>query len=341
MVQGGKLCDQRVGRRDCHGLVGHNNRVYRRGLGRSSDRGVGGASLAIVLGFAVPQFGGSAHLAVGELARFASTAEQLGAASLWVGDRLLAAVNPTVGYGGKDTIPEQFRTNLDPFIALTVAATATTTARLGSSVFVAPWYPPVQLARQLTSIDVISGGRLLPGFGIGWSPEEYRAAGAPFHRRGAQLDELLDALHALWTANPARHDGERWTVGESWVNLKPVQRPHPPVYLGAFTQAGLKRVGERADGWMAAVVVPWGVSMDMLNWQRQAIDDAARAAGRDPSAIHTYVRITVADGTAVDKVADAVRALADNGYPDAFVDLLFAATGTDAYLEWVERLLAR
>jgi probable F420-dependent oxidoreductase len=294
-----------------------------------------------VLGFAVPQFGQSAHLDPGELARFASTAEQLGADSLWVGDRLLAAVNPTVGYGGKDTIPEQFRANLDPFIALTVAATATTTARLGSSVFVAPWYPPAQLARQLTSIDVISGGRLLPGFGIGWSPEEYRAAGAPFQRRGAQLDEILDALDALWIANPARHDGERWTVGESWVDLKPVQRPRPPVYLGAFTAPGLKRVGERADGWMAGVSVPDVVSLEMLNWQRQTIDDAARAAGRDPSAIHTYVRVNVAEGTAVDKVADAVKLLADNGYPDAFVDLMYVATGTDAHLEWVERLLTR
>jgi probable F420-dependent oxidoreductase len=294
-----------------------------------------------VLGFAVPQFGQSAHLDPGELARFASTAEQLGADSLWVGDRLLAAVNPTVGYGGKDTIPEQFRANLDPFIALTVAATATTTARLGSSVFVAPWYPPAQLARQLTSIDVISGGRLLPGFGIGWSPEEYQAAGAPFHRRGAQLDELLDALDALWTANPARHDGERWTVGESWVDLKPIQRPRPPVYLGAFTAPGLKRVGERADGWMAGVSVPDVVSLEMLNWQRRTIDDAARAAGRDPSAIHTYVRVNVAEGTAVDKVADAVKLLADNGYPDAFVDLMYVATGTDAHLEWVERLLTR
>jgi alkanesulfonate monooxygenase SsuD/methylene tetrahydromethanopterin reductase-like flavin-dependent oxidoreductase (luciferase family) len=167
-----------------------------------------------VLGFAVPQFGASAHLNVGDLARFASTAEQLGADSLWVGDRLLAAVNPTVGYVGKDTIPEQFRTILDPFIALTVAATATTSVHLGSSVFVAPWYPPAQLARQLTSIDVISGGRLLPGFGIGWSPEEYQAAGAPFRRRGAQLDELLDALMELWTTNPARHEGERWSVPE-------------------------------------------------------------------------------------------------------------------------------
>jgi len=291
-----------------------------------------------VLGFAVPQFGRSAH---DDLARFASTAEQLGADSLWVGDRLLAAVNPTVGYAGKDTIPEQFRTNLDPFIAMAVAATATSRVQLGSSVFVAPWYPPAQLARQLTSIDVISGGRLLPGFGIGWSPEEYQAAGAPFRRRGAQLDELLDALEALWSTNPVRHEGERWSIPESWVDLKPVQQPRPPICLGAFTPAGLKRIGERADGWMAGVQVPGGVNTDTLTWQRQAIDDAARAAGRDPAAIHTYVRVNVADGTPVEQVGGALRLLADNGYPDAFVDLLYAVTGTDAHLEWVERLLAR
>jgi probable F420-dependent oxidoreductase len=291
-----------------------------------------------VLGFAVPQFGQSAY---DDLARFASTAEQLGADSLWVGDRLLAAVNPAVGYAGKDTIPDQFRTNLDPFIALTVAATATTTAQLGSSVFVAPWYPLAQLARQLTSIDVISGGRLLPGFGIGWSPEEYQAAGAPFNRRGGQLDDLLDGLDALWTTNPVAFDGGRWSIPESWVDLKPVQRPRPPVYLGAFTPPGLKRIGKRADGWMAGVQVPGGVHIEALNWQRNAIDEAARDAGRDPSAIHTYVRINVSEHASVEQVADAIRLLSDNGYPDAFVDLMYAVTGTDAHLKWVERLLAR
>jgi len=286
----------------------------------------------------VPQYGEAANA---ELARFASTAEQLGADSLWVGDRLLAAVRPTVGYAGRDTIPEQFRTGVDPFIALAVCATATTRVRLGSSVFVAPWYPPVQLARQLTSLDVISGGRLLPGFGLGWSPEEYQAAGAPFRRRGAQLDELLDALHQLWTTNPVVHQGDRWSIPESWVDLKPVQQPRPPIYLGAFTSAGLKRVGERADGWAGVVQVPGGVSIDMLNWQRQQIDEAARAAGRDPSAIHAYIRINVAEGTPVKQVAEAVRTLAGNGYPDMFVDLLYVATTTDSHLDWVERLLAR
>ena len=288
----------------------------------------------------MPQFGRSAH---DDLARFASAAEQLGVDSLWVGDRLLAAVNPSVGYGGTDTVPEQFRTNLDPFVALTVAAAVTTRVRLGTSVLVAPWYPPVQLARQLTSIDVISRGRLLPGLGIGWSPEEFQAAGAPFSRRGAQLDELLDAVDALWTANPVDFEGERWSIPQSWVGLKPVQRPRPPVYLGAFRPPGLIRVGERADGWMAGVRVPdtsADLIVSMLSAQRQIIDDAARAAGRDPSAIHTYVRVNVAEDTPVDKVADMLSLLSDNGYPDAFVDLLYVATGTDAHLRWVERLLA-
>ncbi|OBB46573.1 TIGR03619 family F420-dependent LLM class oxidoreductase [Mycobacterium sp. 852002-51961_SCH5331710] len=289
-----------------------------------------------MLGFAVPQFGESARA---DLARYAATAENLGADSLWVGDRLLTPVNPSVGYAGQDTIPEQFRAALDPFIALAVAATATTRVRLGSSVFVAPWYPPVQLGRQLTAIDVVSGGRLVPGFGIGWSPEEFSAAGAPFRGRGAQLDELLDALEELWTTNPVQHDGKRWSIPSSWVDLKPVQRPRPPIYLAAFTPASLRRIGQRADGWLPAVQVPGGVAPEMLALLRRTIDDAAREAGRDPSAIHTYVRINVAAGTAIDAVAEAVRTLADAGYPDAFVDLMYVATDTDDHLRWVEELL--
>ena len=102
----------------------------------------------------------------------------------------------------------------------------------------------------------------------------------------------------------------------------------------------MKRIGERADGWLAAVQVPGGVRIDALSRQRRAIDDAARAAGRDPSDIATHVRINVAEGARVEQVAEAVRLLVANGYPDAFVDLLYVATGTDAHLEWAERLLA-
>jgi probable F420-dependent oxidoreductase len=289
------------------------------------------------LGFALPQFGESAR---DDLIRFASTAEQLGAASLWVGDRLLAPVYPTVGYVGTDTIPGEMRTNFDPFIALAAAAAATGTARLGSSVLVAPWYPPVQLGRQLTSIDVLSGGRLTVGLGVGWSPEEYRAAGAPFASRGAQFDELLDVLDKLWTSNPVEHHGARWSVPQSWVDLKPVQQARPPVYLGPTTARGLSRVGRRADGWLPAVMMPDRVDLNMLRRGREIIDRAAIDAGRDPALIGTVVRINPAAESRVTEVADIVKLLADNGYTDVFVDPIYLVTNTDARLEWVQRLLA-
>jgi probable F420-dependent oxidoreductase len=298
-----------------------------------------------VLGFALPQCGdllsrsSRPRSTADDLVRFASTAESLGAASLWVGDRLLAPVHPSVGYGGTDTMPPQFRSFLDPFVALTAAAAATSSVRLGSSVLVAPWYPPVALARQLTSLDVFSGGRVTVGLGVGWSPDEFEAAGAEFASRGGQLDELLDVLDAWWTTNPVRHVGRRWSVPESWVDLKPAQRPRPPVFLGAASQSGLARIGRRADGWLPVVQVPGGVRLDALARARKTIDEAAVAAGREPGDIATNVRINVAAAAELNDVAQAVRLLADNGYTDAFVDLMYVAADIDARLDWAQKLL--
>jgi Luciferase-like monooxygenase len=120
-----------------------------------------GGSVAQVVGCTLPQFGDSAHA---DLVGFAEATEQLGVDSLWVADRLLAAVDPTAVHAGmRGAIPENYRTIADPLIALTVAAAATTRVRLGASVLVGPWYPPLQFARQLTTIDAVSDGRLLPG----------------------------------------------------------------------------------------------------------------------------------------------------------------------------------
>jgi probable F420-dependent oxidoreductase len=293
-----------------------------------------------MVGFALPQFGDSVN---DDLAHFAITAEQLGADSLWVADRLLAAVEPVAthpaGMGG--ALPAQYRAIADPLIALAVAAAVTSTVRLGASVLVGPWYPPVQLARQLTTLDVVSGGRLLPGFGIGWSPDEYVAAGAPFGKRGAQLDELLDALLAIWTTNPVEHQGHRWSIPRSFIDFKPMQRPHPPIGLGAFSGQGLRRVGERADCWLPVVWAQDGLDLNPLKAQRRLVDEAARAVGRDAIDISTHVRINVAPGTTVAAVADTVQLLADNGYRDAFVEFMFALSGSDAALEWIEHLTTR
>src|ERR1700683_3119444 len=118
------------------------------------------------VGFCLPQFGDQGRQA-DQVAWFAAEAERLGAHSLWVGDRLMAPVDPVVGYGGAGPLPGQFPPVLDPFAVLTIAATATSAARLGSSVINLPWYPPVMVARSLTTIDVVSGGPAPPRFATG------------------------------------------------------------------------------------------------------------------------------------------------------------------------------
>jgi probable F420-dependent oxidoreductase len=294
----------------------------------------------IKLGFALPQFGALAG-AAGQVGRFAAEAEHLGARSLWVGDRLLAPVSPVVGYGGGASIPPEFRSVLDPFTLLTIAATATSRAVLGSNVLNLPWYAPAVLARTLTTIDLVSGGRLLPGFGIGWSPEEYQAAGIPWQRRGARLEESLDALEALWGPSPAEYQGELLTVPRAHVELKPAQTPRPPIYLGGTSAAALRRIGRRADGWLPAGLIPGRFAPEMFTAQREVIRGAARQAGRGDADLPVVLRVNVLAGTSVSQVTDAVQEVAvGTGITDIFVDLMYLAQDVDGALDLAARLLA-
>ncbi|MFI6274897.1 TIGR03619 family F420-dependent LLM class oxidoreductase [Streptomyces sp. NPDC050988] len=293
------------------------------------------------IGFALPQFHKQA-LGIARTAEFAREAENAGAASLWVGDRNLAAVNPKVGYGGQgDSIPAELNTAADPFVLLAIAASATERVLLGTHVLIAPLYPPVQLARSLTSIDVISDGRLLPGFGIGWSPEEYEAAGSDFTRRGARMNELLDALDAIWTTDPAQYSGELISVPLHHSPLKPSRRPRPPFYLGAMSERALRRVAERGDGWLPLVVVPSYVDVDGLVNQRAAIDLWAREAGRNPSAIDAVLRVNIDAGTSAQQVADTIKAVHERTGIDHFmVDSMYAVHSVDESLTVATELIA-
>jgi probable F420-dependent oxidoreductase len=293
----------------------------------------------IRLGFALPQFGALAGHG-DQVAHFAAEAERLGASSFWVGDRLLAPVDPVVGYGGGTTVPPEFRSILDPFALLTVAATATERATLGFNVLNLPWYAPAAVARSLTTIDIVSGGRLVPGFGIGWSPDEYQAAGIPWQGRGARLEESLDALEALWGPSPAEHRGRLLTVPSTHVDLRPVQHPRPPIYLGGLTEPALRRIGRRADGWLPAGMIPGYFSPDMFTGQRQVIRDAARVAGRGEQDLPVVLRANVATGTPVEQIVDELEtAAAATGITDMAVDLMYLAKDVDEALDLVSRLL--
>jgi len=294
----------------------------------------------VKIGFVLPHL----HLQAYEIDRaayFATEAEKAGADSLWVGDRNMAAVNPKIGAGGiGNTIPVEYNGPADPLILLGVAASATQRVKLGTHVQVAPLYPPVQLARAWTTVDLISRGRAIAGFGVGWSPEEYEAAGLDFSTRGARLDEMLDALDILWGQNPAEYHGRFIELPLHHSPLKPVQRPRPPICLGGTAEAALRRTGRRGDGWLTLCMLPVFMNIEMMVAQRKAVDEAAREAGRDPASIETVMRINVMPGVSAQEVADAIKTMREKtGFTNFIVETMFSAESVDASLETVHSLI--
>jgi len=292
------------------------------------------------IGFGLPQFGRMAEGAEHTM-RFAAAVEERGAASLWAGDRLLAAVAPRVGYGGGPGsggrgIPEQMRAVHDPLALLTAAAAVTGRVQLGTCTLNAPWYPAALLARHATSVDRVSGGRLLLGLGTGWSPEEYDAVGVPMSERGDRLDECLDVLAAWWRDDPVRVDGRFATIAPSHVQVK----PHGvPVYLGGFAPRAQRRIAGRADGFLP-VLVPGGDPHRAVTAPWERLRGMARDAGRDPAAIGAVLRVNPRPGQTVDDVAAALRRVREETEVDhAFVDLMYLADDTDTALDLATRIL--
>jgi len=165
------------------------------------------------------------------------------------------------------------------------------------------------LARSLTSIDLVSGGRLVPGLGVGWSPEEYLAVGVPMAQRGARLDECLDALEAYWSDNPAEYHGRHWSVPATYAELKPVQHPRPPIYLGGYAPAAIRRAARRADGWLP-VVRPgsgaWEFSPAAINDPVNLLRNIAAEHGRDPTQLGLILRVYPTSEGTIDQIVDAI-----------------------------------
>jgi probable F420-dependent oxidoreductase len=206
----------------------------------------------------------------------------------------------------------------------------TTKIRLGTAVVNLPFYAPLVLAKALTSIDVVSNGRLDTGLGLGWAPEEFEAAGADMARRGPRSEEYVACLKAIWTQEPVEFSGEFYSIPRGYVDPKPVQRPHPPILLGGGAEAALRRVGRIADGWISSSRFPASAIPDAV----AAIRGAAATAGRDPDAIRIVVRGSlrlrdadhpddpVMTGTA-EKIKADLAAYAAGGATEVFLDLNF------------------
>jgi len=277
--------------------------------------------------------------------RTARRAEELGYASLWTFQRVLSPAAAALG--------ASHRSVLDPVVSLAYVAGHTDRIRLGTATICAPFIAPALLAKTLTSLDVLSGGRLTAGLGMGWLSEEYAAAGVPSERRGERMDEYLRCLEALWTQDPVEFAGEFYTVPPSHVGPPPVQRPHPPVLLGGAAAPALRRAGRLAQGWICSSrqdLTDLGASIEIVR-------DGAHEAGRDPEAVQIVVRgvVDLVDddpgeergplhGTR-EQVLDDLAALRAQGVTEVFLDLNLSprvnlpGVDVEAALENAERVL--
>jgi probable F420-dependent oxidoreductase len=259
----------------------------------------------------------------------ARTSEDCGYHSLWAPEHivLIEKYSSTYPYTQNGRMP--FSTLeidiLDPFLALTFAAAVTSKIRLGTGICLVPERQPLTMAKEVASLDKLSGGRFDFGVGIGWLKEEFDALQVPWPKRADRTRDYLAAMKKVWTEGEASHQGEfvRFEPVRSFP--KPVQKPYPPIIFGGESEPALRRVGEVGDGWWGVNVTPETAKVHMANIKRYA-----SAAGRDASKLH----YSVSPGIGVPVTLDEVKRFADIGVDQVIIGA-FAASAAE-YKQTIE-----
>ncbi len=265
------------------------------------------------VGFGLPVSGSWAAPDI--LAEVAAEAERLGYDSLWTFQRLLSADAPV------------YRSVLDPLVALAFTAARTSRIRLGVAVINLPFVSPVVLAKQVSTLDVLSGGRVDLGLGGGWSPDEFTATGASSAHRARRTREYVAVLRALWSGE-ASFDGEFYTVPPSRMEPRPVQRPGVPILLGGAVPAAIRRAGEIGDGWVSRSATDLsGIAADIA-----LVRQGAESSGRPEPRIvcRGVLKLTGAELPAAgrpplagsfEQIREGTAWLATQGVTEVFYDL--------------------
>jgi probable F420-dependent oxidoreductase len=181
------------------------------------------------------------HLATPDIIRSTAVrAEQLGYDSVWVSDHVVVPHANIVNFG---------ETVFDPVVTLAVAAAATSRVRLGTTVLIVPYRNAVVTAKMISSLDALSGGRVVFGIGAGWVAAESAMLGVPFAERGAMTDEHLQAMQELWTKREPSFAGKYTQFSGLTFEPKPLQKPHPPIWVGGHSRAALRRATRFGAAW--------------------------------------------------------------------------------------------
>ena len=218
-------------------------------------------------GLLLPNFGA---IASGEtIAASARLAEARGFDSVWTTDHVLMPAD----------MPEPYGNLIESLVALTIAATATDVVQLGTSIIVMPQREPVLLAKQLAGIDVVSGGRLILGAGVGWLEQEFNYLGADYAMRGARFDEWLALMRALWNGDGA-FSGESKTIEDALFAPRPRRGRQTPVWIGGNSSYAISRAAEIADGWHPVGLTPAELSAGLAELRALAKGRAVTASLR-------------------------------------------------------------
>jgi len=208
--------------------------------------------------------------------RLAVRAEELGFDSVWASEHVF---NVSYVYDRIGTKPYY-----EPLTILGHVAAITQTIALGTSVLVLPYHNPIRLAKTAATLDVLSGGRLILGVGVGVIEQELNAMGSPFAERGAITDEAIAIMKELWTQDDPSFQGKYHSFSGMKFSPKPLQKPHIPLLIGGVSRAAIRRAARAGNGWQPTALPPEDLSGGI-----QYLADQARAAGRDPEEIPVSV----------------------------------------------------
>ena len=229
--------------------------------------------------------------------RFAEMAEERGYESVFFPEHTHIPVSRATAYPGGGDLPEMYSHTHDLFVALTAAAAATERVKIGSGICLVTERDPIVTAKEVASVDQLSGGRFIFGIGAGWNEEEMRNHGTDPSRRFRLMRERVEAMKAIWAEDEAEYHGEFVDFDPIWSWPKPLQKPHPPVIVGGMGPRVVERVLAYGDGWFPQPGrTPHDVFMERLGELRRASADAGRelpevsafGAKPDPALIGDY-----------------------------------------------------
>ncbi len=227
------------------------------------------------MGISLPQAGSQASRE--NVLHMAQMAESEGLDSLWVFERLLWPTHPQTPYPATPdgSLPEEYQIMMDPLETLTFVAANTNKISLGTSVIDMLFHNPVVLARRFASLDIFSQGRSIAGLGIGWSKDEFQVSNVPFSNKGKRADEYVRVLKKIWTEENVEFKGQYYSIPQSKIGPKPLQKPYIPIYLGGFSPNTMKRIVENdLNGWLGIVggIAPLGyVETIIKDFRNEAI----------------------------------------------------------------------